>query len=314
MSAASSKRSRSNPGELRAASEKVFIAEGLPQGEPTLPNQVLVWESQYVQEALRWLANRAWTRGEVYFAGNCLKETAPGNRAAIYESGVGIVGYFDFAGQARRRENQRWQYMAAGLYRPLDDAIVRDRLMRRGALMPKFSRLRGRSSLTAAEARALARIAKLPPFLEVSLPDWAREAKRPFRWDQNRVRDHNWAGEYDLQMRLARTPSLWRRLGMKRKPQLEVTSRDRQSRYDLVSFADRVVVEVEHRATMEAFEQAVRYLETVTREHRGRWRSLVVYGRSANSALRRAVASSPDEIELWRCESAVRRPRLEREI
>ena len=62
------------------------------------PKQVMVWASDQIEAAERSLRDAGWRHGAVNF-GSCLKDTAPGDRGAVYETGgSGIVGFYDFSG------------------------------------------------------------------------------------------------------------------------------------------------------------------------------------------------------------------------
>lgn len=126
------------------------------------------------------------------------------------------------------------------------------------------------------------------------LPEWAVEVNGFFEWDPG-TPDPIWASEHAVQMIIATTPSLWKRLGFKKAPEIEVWSADRTCRYDLIGFDERIVVEVKLKGDMAALGQTDRYLETLRREHgQDDWRANIVVAKSADSALRRAVQKHPE--------------------
>ena len=143
------------------------------------------------------------------------------------------------------------------------------------------------------------------------LPEWAEEVDGFFEWDPV-YPDPTWASEHELHMRIASTPALWKKLGFKKAPQIEVWSLDRTARYDVIGFDERIVVEVKLKGDMATFRQTCRYLETLRREtgHED-WRAHIVVATSADSALRRAAGERPD-ITVWKCERGPRALRLVR--
>lgn len=279
----------------------------LEDGSP--PDQVIVWKSAQVRKAEAGLEDRYWRDGTVWFAGNCMADTGPGNRAAVYETrGSGIVGFFDFNGYAGRREGQAYRHMAAGVYRPLDEPVPLDRLQKAPALGHLFARRQGKAALTYEEGHALAAlIGDLPLFVSIPLPEWAEEAEEPFEWEDDGIaRDPNWASEHELHMRLASMPRLFKQFGFKKPPEIEVRSEDWTCRYDIVSRAVRVVVEVKLHADKAALDQMERYLDTLAREWGGgQWQAHIV-AEVCDTALRRAVRKRGG-VTLWECDRSAQR-------
>jgi hypothetical protein len=274
------------------------------------PKQVMVWAPDQIESVERSLRDADWWQGVVHF-GSCLKSTAPGDRGAIYETGgSGIVGFYDFSGRAGKRRNQRYRYMAAGIYRPLAKPISYAELLDDERLEPLFRKIQSKAELVDEEAEAIVELAgRVPRFVTMPLPEWAEEVDGFFEWEPG-TPDPTWASEHALHMIIATTPSLWKRLGFKKAPQIEVWSADRTCRYDLIGFAERVVVEVKLKGDVAALEQTDRYLDTLSRE-RGQddWRAHIVVATSADSALRRATRQRP-EVHVWSCERGTRAQKL----
>lgn len=273
------------------------------------PDQVIVWKSAQVRKAEAGLRDRYWRDGTVWFAGNCMADTGPGDRAAVYETGgSGIVGLFDFNGYAGRREGQAYPYMAAGVYRPLTDPVHLERLQEDATVGHLFTRRQGKTGLTDEEGDALAALIRgLPAFVSIPLPEWAEEADEPFEWeDDGTARDAQWASEHELHMRLAATPRLFKQFGFKTVPDIEVRSEDWTCRYDIVSRTDGVIVEVKLHAGRAALDQMERYLATLTREWGAReWRAHIV-AEDCDTALVRAVRKR-GSVTLWECDRSGQR-------
>ena len=70
------------PGEIEAS----LIEWGAEFREPPLPDQLLVWEPKQFVGAIAYLSEEQWWEGVIHFGGNCLKQTRPQTRAAIYET------------------------------------------------------------------------------------------------------------------------------------------------------------------------------------------------------------------------------------
>lgn len=290
--------------------EDSLRAFGASFGKPVRPGQVMVWGPDQVENVERAMHDADWWQGEVHF-GSCLKKTTAGDRGAVYESGgSGIVGLYDFSGRAGKRKNQRYRYMAAGIYRPLTRPISYAELLDDHRLEPLFRKIQGKAELVDEEAEAITDLAgRVPRFVTMPLPEWAEEVDGIFAWDPYDP-DPTWASEHDLHMRLASTPALWKKLGFKKAPQIEVWSLDRKSRYDVIGLDERIVVEVKLKGDMATFKQTCRYMETLRRETGyNDWRAHIVVATSADTALRRAVAKHPD-IRAWKCERGARGLRL----
>jgi hypothetical protein len=290
--------------------EKSLRDFGATFGEPVPPGQVMVWGPDQVENVERAMRDADWWQGEVHF-GSCLKTTAAGDRGAVYESGgSGIVGFYDFSGRAGKRKNQRHRYMAAGIYRPLARPISYAELLDDDRLEPLFRKIQSKVELADEEPEALAELARgVPSFVTMPLPEWAEEVDGFFEWDPV-YPDPTWASEHELHMGIASKPALWKKLGFKKAPQIEVWSLDRTARYDVIGFDERIVVEVKLKGDMATFRQTCRYLETLRHEtgHED-WRAHIVVATSADSALRRAVRKQPD-IRLWKCERGARSLKL----
>lgn len=152
--------------------------------------------------------------------------------------------------------------------------------------------------LDMAEARAIEQLAgELPEFIRMPLPEWAEEVRGVFAWDPDEP-DPQYVSEHQLHMRLASRPPLWERLGFESPPQIEVWSADRSCRYDLSSFAERIVVEVKLEGHFDALDQVLRYLAKLRDETGQDWRAHIVVAVSADTARRRATAKHRN-VTLW---------------
>jgi len=153
------------------------------------PKQVMVWAPEQVERAERSLRDADWRNGTVNF-GSCLKDTGPGDRGAVYETGgSGIVGFYDFSGRAGKRRNQPYRYMAAGVYRPLAKPISYAHLLDDHRLKPLFGKIQGKAALTDEEARAIMELAgRAPRHVAMPLPEWAEEVDGFFERDPDSPR------------------------------------------------------------------------------------------------------------------------------
>lgn len=293
--------------DLRSAEESLHEF-GAEFSDATPPDQVMVWRSSQVRGAEQNLADRAWLDGVVHF-GSCLSDTGPGDRGAVYETGgSGIVGFYDFSGYAGRREGQAFPFMAAGVYRPLPEPTGLDRLRADPTLGHLFVRRQGKVGLTKEEGEAVAElVGVMPSFLAMPLPAWAEEADEPLEWeDAGTARDANWASEHELHMRLATTPRLYKRFGFRHEPDIEIRSCDWTCRYDIVSRAERIVVEVKLHAGKAALDQILRYLDTLEREWSPEQWSAHIVAQDCDSSLRRAARKRGD-VTLWECDRSGQR-------
>jgi hypothetical protein len=114
--------------------------------------------------------------------------------------------------------------------------------------------------------------------------------------------DREYVSEQQLHMRLASSMALWRKLGFKSPPQIEIWSEDRTCRYGVIGFGERLVVEVELEGDVDALAQVLRYLDNL-RDETGQRDSCahIVVVISGDTALRRATAKHVG-IALWKCE------------
>jgi hypothetical protein len=281
---------------------EVSLAEwGAVVSDPPPPTQLLVWEPEQFKGAADYLDREEWWDGVIYCAGNCLKATQPGTRAAIYESGEGIVGFWDFSGHAAKVRGTRTRFMATGVYRPIE-GISRAELVASRPLRDRFRTMVAHGALTPAQGRAVVDLAALrasiPRFIRFVPPEWADPADRTTDIDWV-DRDRDWGCEHPIQMALYKHSTLWRRLGFTRQPTLEAWLRDRTSRYDLIDRRDRVVVEVKYKAKSADLGQLRRYIDRLERDHGGTWRGHLVFGSGGGSLLKKVANDDHYDITAW---------------
>ncbi len=92
---------------------------GATISEPPTASQLLVWEPEQHVEGSKAQQRQYWLDGGIWYAGNCLSATAPGERAAIYETGKGgVIGFWDFSGHAAADETEQASpdFPAAGAF------------------------------------------------------------------------------------------------------------------------------------------------------------------------------------------------------
>lgn len=102
----------------------------------------------------------------------------------------------------------------------------------------------------------------------------------------------------------------YRRLGFGLRPASEVVSESGRDRYDLVSLARRIVVELKRDGTMKTLTQIQRYLLGLRRQRPGPWTGHIVVSEGASRGLREAVRFDPS-LRLWHCSPGRRGPVLE---
>lgn len=281
--------------------------------DPVLPSQMVIWAPRYVESYDAYLESGDLFEPEWAFGGSCLADTQPGDRAVVYEKGPegnGLVGVFDF--NDRPMPNERWGRLAPGLFTPLPATVPRARLVARDApraVRDLFSNVQGgKRRLAPAVAEAILGLTgDLPDFAWRPIPP----DLSPADFEAPPAADEVlWANEREMQKAIADHPRSWSRLGCSVRPLLEQRSNDRYSRYDLLSYDDKVVIETKLAGDLLTLEQIQRYLRTLRKERGGTWRGHIVVGVWATGRLRRAVEELPD-VRLWQCHRRGARPRLE---